>query len=75
MTIDEFMRDIAPKMRSGWVAMNKQNKWWYFPDEPHLNIALLCWNKTGAKFPSLLSGFDIASVDDWKQSLRKVGAE
>lgn len=30
MTIDEFMRDIAPKMHPGWVAMSKQNLWWYF---------------------------------------------
>lgn len=75
MTIDEFIRDIAPKMRKGWVAMNKQNLWWYFPDEPYLNIASLCWNKTGVKFPSLLSGFDINPVDDWTQSLRKVGED
>lgn len=27
MTIDEFMRDIAPKMRPGWVVMSKQNLW------------------------------------------------
>lgn len=73
MTIDEFMRDIAPKMRPGWVAMSKQNIWWYFPDEPLLNTGSLCWNKTGDKFPSMLSGFDIAPVDDWTQSLRKVG--
>ncbi len=75
MTIDEFMTDISPKMRPGWVVMNKQNLWWYFPDEPFLNTASLCWNKTGAKFPSILSGFDIAPVDDWTQSLRKVGVE
>ena len=73
MTINEFMKEIAPKMRAGWVAMNKQGLWWYFPDEPLLNMGSLCWNKTGAKFPSLLNGFAIAPVDDWMQSLRKVG--
>lgn len=23
MTIEEFMRDIAPKMRPGWIAMDE----------------------------------------------------
>lgn len=73
MTIDEFMTDIAPKMRPGWVAMSQKGDWWYYPDEPSINTAIGHWHKTGIKFPGLLSGFDIDPVDDWTQSLRKVG--
>lgn len=32
MTIDEFMRDIAPKMRPGWVAMDGSGQWYFFQD-------------------------------------------
>lgn len=40
MTIDEFMTDIAPKMRPGWVAMSQKGDWWYYPDEPLINTAM-----------------------------------
>ena len=69
MTIDEFMRDIAPKMRPGWVAMNKDGRWFYFTYEPRI-IGILWW---GNDYETSLSMFDIAPVDDWKKSKRKVG--
>lgn len=34
MTIDEFMRDIAPKMRPGYVAMDEDKAWCWFYDKP-----------------------------------------
>lgn len=34
MTIEEFMRDIAPKMRPGWVAMDGSGQWYFFKTEP-----------------------------------------
>uniref|UniRef100_A0AAU8B1L2 Uncharacterized protein n=2 Tax=Dulem virus 29 TaxID=3145747 RepID=A0AAU8B1L2_9CAUD len=34
MTIDEFMRDIAPKMRPGWVAMDFDGDWYWYLDKP-----------------------------------------
>ena len=61
MTIDEFMRDIAPKMRPGYVAMEDGGRWCWFSSKP-----------TVVSFSHLRS-FDIAPVDDWTQSLRKVG--
>lgn len=69
MTIDEFMRDIAPKMRPGYVAMNKDGRWFYFPYEPRI-IGILWWGKD---YETSLSIFDITPVDDWKKSKRKVG--
>lgn len=72
MTIDEFMRDIAPKMRPGWVAMDESGGWFWYIDKPDtddegyipLNLSY-----------SSLECFDIDPVDDWKQSLRKVGCD
>lgn len=34
MTIDEFMQDIAPKMRPGWIAMQPDNNWCWFSEKP-----------------------------------------
>lgn len=34
MTIEEFMRDIAPKMRPGWVAMDANGLWFWYSKNP-----------------------------------------
>lgn len=73
MTIDEFMRDIAPKMREGWVAMDRDEIWYYLVDKPKLNKDLEMWLATKRTGGMLLESFDIVPVDDWTQSLRKVG--
>lgn len=71
MTIDEFMADIAPKMRPGWMAMDKNRRWSYFPYKPRI-IGVSWW---GNNHETSLSMFDIDPVDDWTQSLRKVGCD
>lgn len=70
MTIDEFMTDIAPKMRPGWVAMNYDSSWCWFSSKP--TVVGCIWMSLDLSFSHLIS-FDIAPVDDWTQSLRKVG--
>lgn len=78
MTIDEFMRDIAPKMCDGYIAMDKNGDWRWFIRKPYIPASI--------KYPSswfmrrsspynikFLGMFIIARVDDWQQSLRKVG--
>lgn len=70
MTIEEFMRDIAPKMRPGWVAMDETDSWYWYMDKPEIDDCgfapeNLCYTS--------LECFDIAPVDDWRKSLRKVG--
>lgn len=69
MTIDEFMRDIAPKMRDGWVAMDANKDWYFHPTKP----VIVCdwWSSSDEIW--LIRVFDIAPVEDWRQSLRKVG--
>lgn len=70
MTIDEFMRDIAPKMRPGWVAMDEEGDWFYFKLQP--KITDYYWIESNKGCYGLWT-FDITPVDDWTQSLRKVG--
>lgn len=69
MTIDEFMLDIAPKMRPGWVAMDEDKEWFFHKNRP--NIIWTWWDSSDDCW--LTKIFDIAPVDDWTQSLRKVG--
>lgn len=70
MTIDEFMRDIAPKMRPGWVAMDESGNWFWYIRKPELQDC--GWYPEDFCYTSL-ECFDITPVDDWTQSLRKVG--
>ena len=72
MTIDEFMRDIAPKMLQGWIFMDK-NGWWYYTDIDDAPVLEDDWETSD--FQNNLDMFDIAPVDDWTQSLRKVGCD
>ncbi len=71
MTIDEFMQDIAPKMRLGWVAMDDNFRWSWFCDKPKLDKSHKIWY--GSESWGFLDCYDISPVDDWTQSLRKVG--
>lgn len=73
MTIDEFMRDIAPKMRPGWVAMDSDNRWNWYNEKPDLGGGQWMYSSVNTLHLHLNSMFDIAPVDDWTQSLRKVG--
>lgn len=72
MTIEEFMRDIAPKMRPGWVAMDEYKEdWYFFTHEPIMGENV--WEIRYGDISYLGYAFDIAPVDNWTQSLRKVG--
>lgn len=76
MTIDEFMRDIALKMRPGWIAMSPSDDWYFYSTKP--KIVLGDWhnflNASGG-YSSPLYMFDIDPVDDWTKSLQKVGCK
>lgn len=70
MTIEEFMRDIAPKMRPGWIAMDETDSWYWYMDKPEIDDCgfapkNLCYTS--------LECFDIEPIADWQKSLRKVG--
>lgn len=78
MTIDEFMRDIAPKMRDGYIAMDKNGDWRWFIRKPYIPASIQFPNGWSMRRPSPynikpLGMFIIDPVDDWTQFLRKVG--
>lgn len=63
--------DITPFMRKGWVAMDKDKRWWWHSKKPHK----ICdeWDNNGNT--CRLGAFDIAPADDWTKSLIKVGGK
>ena len=69
MTLEEFKKEIAPKMKKGWVAMDADGQWFFYDNEPdRLN---LCWSD---EYWSLVP-FDIIPVSNWKKSLVRTGCD
>ena len=73
MTIDEFKKNIAPYMRKGYVAMDKDTNWFYYSVKPKIKLTLESWDSDG-DFSDLIA-FNIEPVEDWTKSLIEVGAE
>lgn len=74
MTIDEFKKNIAPFMHKGWIAMDQNKKWCFYNKKPSINEKSCMW------LPNVEDGyvdlkilFIIEPVEDWKNSLIKVG--
>ena len=66
-------------MKEGWVAMDKNGKWWWFPLKPYPYMTSYEWlfrSSDEDKEAIFISGVvDIASVNDWTESLIKVGGK
>ena len=76
MTIDEFKKNIAPYMRKGYVAMDKDNFYWWYSNKPRKLKSH--WNAKIEKENDicfLAKLFNIEPVEDWTKSLIKVGAK
>lgn len=72
MTIDEFKKNIAPFMRTGWVVMDYDECWFWYGIEPSMDIdEWTCYNPNYIMNISYI--FDIEPVEDWTKSLIKVG--
>ena len=70
MTIDEFKKNIAPYMKRGWVAMERDGTWEYSRKKPKIISGMgSCWDR-GFR---LDDWFNIEPVDNWKESLIEVG--
>lgn len=72
MTIDEFKKNIAPYMRKGYVAMDKDLTFKFFKYKPKRNDILGQW-RCRYSYTFLDRIFTIRPVDDWTKSLIGVG--
>lgn len=74
MTIDEFKKNIAPHMKKGFVAMDKDGSWRYQGLQPSLNEDYGEWEPANT-INCLDDAFNIEPVEDWTKSLIEVGTE
>ena len=74
MTIDEFKEKVAPYMNKGFVAMDKDNTWWWYKNKPiRFRVYWRFKPETENKTCFLAKLFNIEPVEDWTQSLIEVG--
>lgn len=66
------IEDIIPFMKKGWVAMDKWGRWWWFKLKPK-KVGVLWDEQPTDEDYCPLNSFDISPVEDWENSLRKVG--
>ena len=72
MTIDEFKKNIAPHINKGYVAMDKNERWYYYHGKPYCSFTDNTWN-ANAYCECLFLPFNIEPVEDWTKSLIEVG--
>ncbi len=72
MTIDEFKENIAPYMNEGWIAMDKDNTWWWFNVKPiaYDDVWILYISGYNCLIKDIIT---IEPVEDWTKSLIEVG--
>lgn len=72
MTIDEFKKKVAPYMKKGFVAMDKDCGYFYYNTKPKIDIEKEEWD-----YDDTCSGlsyiFDIEPAREWTKSLIEVG--
>ncbi len=74
MIIDEFKKNIAPYMRKGWVAMDKNGKWFYYTEKPICRSLDGHWVVKAYNALSMLQ-FSLEPAKDWSKSLMRCGNE
>lgn len=69
------IQDIIPFLKKGWVAMDADGEWWWFPIEPYMiSDKWELWGEDNYREVIHISVmFNIAPADDWTKSLIKVG--
>lgn len=74
MTIDEFKKNIAPFMRKGYVAMDKDKRYWWFIRKPRkLKYSWCLRALIGNDLYCISRLFNIEPVENWTKSLIEVG--
>ena len=74
MTIDEFKEKVAPHMKKGWVAMDRDYTYKFYKYKPKRNDILGQW-RCRYSYTILDRMFTIKPVEDWTKSLIEVGGK
>ena len=62
---------LLPLLKKGWVAMDKDGRWHWYMERPHIEKLYFCWN-TGSP-AAYIGGFNLKPADDWENSLTDCG--
>lgn len=63
---------LLPFLKKGFVAMDKDGKWFWYKHEPIFVASRSHWGSSDASFERLL-GFNLKPASDWRDSLKKCG--
>lgn len=62
------IKDLLPFLKDGWVAMDKDGRWFWYGKKP--SKCVCTWSSCEYQHIGL---FDIEPADDWEKSLMKCG--
>ena len=65
------IEQLLPLLRKGWVAMGSDGDWWWHEVRPYKDRIAYGWYAR-KDIRRLSSAFDIAPVENWKESLIRV---
>ncbi len=67
--------ELLPLLRQGFVAMDKDKSWYWYANEPEIDIdSYTRWIVNSGPYINLSDLFDIAPFeDDWEYSLMECG--
>lgn len=65
------IRALVPLLKKGWVAMDKDRRWHWYVEKPHIEKFYFCWN-TGSP-AACIGGFNIKPAENWETSLMECG--
>lgn len=75
MTIDEFMRDIAPKMKAGYIYQDEHGTWWFDENKPDIICQFGETTPYSWEFQDTrenISFYGLQQVSNWTESLREI---
>lgn len=71
------IQELLPRLKKGWVAMDKDKRWWYSEEEIQPISVMGCWATVAGRYClslCLSKMFDLEPFDgNWKDSLMKCG--
>lgn len=63
------IKAIAPLLQKGWVAMDKDREWYWYPEKPEQTLEEWIAVKPAVVLPN----FNLKPAEDWRNSLMECG--
>lgn len=63
---------LLPLLKKGWVAMDKDEDWYFFTNKPSINFKAMDWRSKDIEFWKIRL-FNLKPATDWTNSLMECG--